>query len=293
MKRIISLLCMFALLAIPVTASADSAEKVVPVEARKAFNEKEFSMAHGAINHEVTVVEQTDGKYQYTVMSKPMKLGTAYGHLLKLFVYNGENKVETKKESISGIGVYDTKFTFTADKSDKIKLAVWVDAMDEIAGGGPGSGEQDVLFCFDWSKAKDKGGSAVVDKKVTAPVGTDPIQVFVEGEQVKFDAKPFITNSRTLVPMRAIFEALGARVEWDDATKTAIAKKDAVAVKIKINSTDAFIGRSGATEVKKLDAAAMIKDGRTFVPLRFIGEAFNNQVSYDKNADIAIINIMK
>ena len=292
MKRIISLLCVFALLAIPMTASADAVEKVVPVEARKAFNEKEFSMAHGAINHEATVVEQADGKYQYTIMSKPMKLGTAYGHLLKLFVYDGENKVETKKESVSGMGEYDTKFTFTAEKSDKIKLAVWVDAMDEIAGGGPGSGEQDVFFCFDWSKAKEKGAPAV-DKKVTVPVGTDPIQVFVDGNQVKFDAKPFITNGRTLVPMRAIFEALDATVEWDDATKTATAKKDAVVVKIKINSTDAFIGRSGASEVKKLDAAAIIKDGRTFVPLRFIGEAFNNQVSYDKNSNIAIINIMK
>lgn len=292
MKRIISLLCVFALLAIPMTASADAVEKVVPVEARKAFNEKEFSMAHGAINHEATLVEQADGKYQYTIMSKPMKLGTAYGHLLKLFVYDGENKVETKKESVSGMGEYDTKFTFTAEKSDKIKLAVWVDAMDEIAGGGPGSGEQDVFFCFDWSKAKEKGAPAV-DKKVTVPVGTDPIQVFVDGNQVKFDAKPFITNGRTLVPMRAIFEALDATVEWDDATKTATAKKDAVVVKIKINSTDAFIGRSGASEVKKLDAAAIIKDGRTFVPLRFIGEAFNNQVSYDKNSNIAIINIMK
>lgn len=292
MKRIISLLCVFALLAIPMTASADAVEKVVPVEARKAFNEKEFSMAHGAINHEATVVEQADGKYQYTIMSKPMKLGTAYGHLLKLFVYDGENKVETKKESVSGMGEYDTKFTFTAEKSDKIKLAVWVDAMDEIAGGGPGSGEQDVFFCFDWSKAKEKG-APVVDKKVTVPVGTDPIQVFVDGNQVKFDAKPFITNGRTLVPMRAIFEALDATVEWDDATKTATAKKDAVVVKIKINSTDAFIGRSGTSEVKKLDAAAIIKDGRTFVPLRFIGEAFNNQVSYDKNSNIAIINIMK
>ncbi len=292
MKRIISLLCVFALLAIPMTASADAVEKVVPVEARKAFNEKEFSMAHGAINHEATVVEQADGKYQYTIMSKPMKLGTAYGHLLKLFVYDGENKVETKKESVSGMGEYDTKFTFTAEKSDKIKLAVWVDAMDEIAGGGPGSGEQDVFFCFDWSKAKEKGAPAV-DKKVTVPVGTDPIQVFVDGNQVKFDAKPFITNGRTLVPMRAIFEALDATVEWDDATKTATAKKDAVVVKIKINSTDAFIGRSGTSEVKKLDAAAIIKDGRTFVPLRFIGEAFNNQVSYDKNSNIAIINIMK
>ena len=54
MKRIISLLCVFALLAIPMTASADAVEKVVPVEARKAFNEKEFSMAHGAINHKIT-----------------------------------------------------------------------------------------------------------------------------------------------------------------------------------------------------------------------------------------------
>ena len=60
--------------------------------------------------------------------------------------------------------------------------------------------------------------------------------MFVDGNQVKFDAKPFITNGRTLVPMRAIFEALDATVEWDDATKTATAKKDAVVVKIKMRN---------------------------------------------------------
>ena len=51
---------------------------------------------------------------------------------------------------------------------------------------------------------------------------TDVITVFVDGEQINFDVDPVTENDRTLVPMRAIFEALGATETWDETTQTAI-----------------------------------------------------------------------
>ena len=294
MKKILTFICMFAILAFPLMASAATVEKTIPLEARKAFDEKEYSMANAAVNHTATVIEQADGNVQYTVETKPIKIGTVYGQLTNLFVYINDKKTEIKKEANTN-GDYNAKFTFTAPKADKLKMAVWVDAMDEIAGKGPGSGEQDVLFCFDWSKAAEKKAEVAptTPAKVDKPVGTDPVQVFVAGKQVSFDAKPFISNGRTLVPMRAIFEALSAKVDWDSATSTAVATKDGVTVKVTINSTEGVIEKNSAKEVKTLDTVAVIKDGRTFVPLRFVGEAFGNSVDYQKVGEIGLVNIGK
>ncbi len=294
MKKLLMIICMVAVFAAPVLSSAATVEKTVPLEARKAFNEKEYSMANAAVNHMATVVEQEDGNVKYTVETKPIKIGAIYGQLTKLFVYVNGKKTEIKKEAITG-GEYNAKFTFVAPKADKVRMAVWVDAMDEIAGQGPGSGEQDVLFCFDWAKAKEKKTEPEItqDKKVNKPVGSDPLQVFVDGKQVKFDVKPFATNNRTLVPMRAIFEALGAEVTWDQTTKTAVAEKDGVVVKVQIGKAEGTIEKNGAKEVKQLDVSSMAKGGRTFVPLRFIGEAFGNKVDYKNVSGIGLINIMK
>lgn len=296
MKKLLTMICMFAVLAMPIFASADTAEKTIPLEAKKAFNDKEYSMANAAVNHTATVVEQTDGNVKYTVQMKPIKIGSIYGQITNLFVYVNDKKTEIKKETIKN-GDFNSQFNFVAPKADKVKMAVWVDAMDEIAGGGPGSGEQDVFFCFDWAKATDKKTEAppapTSNGKVDKPVGTDPVQVFVEGKQVSFDAKPFITGGRTLVPMRAIFEALGAKVDWDNATKTATASKDGVVVKVTINSTEGIIEKNGSKETKKLDTGAVISNGRTFVPLRFVGEAFGNKVDYQKVNGIGIVNIAK
>ena len=48
------------------------------------------------------------------------------------------------------------------------------------------------------------------------------ITVFIDGKQVEFDVPPMLNGGRTLVPMRAVFEALGAEVTWDNDTNTAI-----------------------------------------------------------------------
>ena len=108
------------------------------------------------------------------------------------------------------------------------------------------------------SKEKKTEPEVTQDKKVNKPVGSDPLQVFVDGKQVKFDVKPFATNNRTLVPMRAIFEALGAEVTWDHTTKTAIAKKDRIVVKVQIGKAEGTIEKNGAKEVKQLDGSSSL-----------------------------------
>lgn len=101
--------------------------------------------------------------------------------------------------------------------------------------------------------------------------------VILDGQTLSFDVPPMIENGRTLVPLRAIFEAMGATVSWDDATKTASAVKGETTVVLPIGSLAPTING----EVYKLDVPAKIVDSRTLAPLRFVGEAFGGTVEWD------------
>lgn len=102
------------------------------------------------------------------------------------------------------------------------------------------------------------------------------ITVNVNGEQVIFDQEPVIVNDRTLVPLRAIFEAIGAYVDWDDQTKTVKATKGDNVVTLQIGSNIMTV--NGQERI--LDVPAQLISDRTMVPVRAIGEAFGNNVDW-------------
>lgn len=113
------------------------------------------------------------------------------------------------------------------------------------------------------------------------------IRVFIDGTLFEFtDTDPIIENSRTLVPMRAIFEALGAEIEWDDANKTVTGTKDGITVSLKIGDNRAYINGKKI----ELDVPAKIKNSRTIVPLRFIAESFNTDVTWNGEIQAVFIN---
>lgn len=101
--------------------------------------------------------------------------------------------------------------------------------------------------------------------------------VVLDGKSLSFDVPPMIDNGRTLVPLRAIFEAMGATVTWDGTTQTATAVKGGTQVVLKIGSMEPTINGIA----KKLDVPGKIVNGRTLAPLRFVGEAFGGNVQWD------------
>lgn len=105
----------------------------------------------------------------------------------------------------------------------------------------------------------------------------NPVTVFVDDAQIIFDVEPIIENGRTLVPMRFIFEALGADVNWISETSTVVAVKDDIEIRITINSTEMY--RNG--DVVMLDVPAKLTDGRTLVPVRAVSEGLNAIVDWD------------
>jgi hypothetical protein len=109
------------------------------------------------------------------------------------------------------------------------------------------------------------------------PAATADITVSVNGAALSFDQPPIVENGRTLVPLRAIFEALGADVNWDAASQTVTAVKGNVTVTLKIGSN--VLDKSG--QQISLDVPAQIVGGRTLVPARAVAESFGANVAWD------------
>jgi hypothetical protein len=103
------------------------------------------------------------------------------------------------------------------------------------------------------------------------------IKVNINGSPLQLDVAPMIVNGRTLVPLRPIFEALGAMVQWNPADQSITAIKGSTTIKLQIGSTAALNNGAKVT----LGAAPTIVNGRTLAPVRFIDEALGAQVSWD------------
>ncbi|MDF9409398.1 MAG: hypothetical protein A4E52_00375 [Pelotomaculum sp. PtaB.Bin013] len=95
--------------------------------------------------------------------------------------------------------------------------------------------------------------------------------------EITFNQKPMVVNDRTFVPLRDLFEALGAEVQWDGATQTILASKGQNKVILQIDNKVAFFNG----QPRQLEAAPFINGDKTFVPLRFASEALGEKVSYD------------
>ena len=113
---------------------------------------------------------------------------------------------------------------------------------------------------------------AITSLLAIAPVvsADNTISVNIDGTPVEFDVPPMIINDRTMVPMRAIFETLGAEVIWDETNETVTAKKNGTEISLKIN--DNKMTKNG-WEIE-LDAPAILLSDHTMLPLRAVSEAF-------------------
>lgn len=111
------------------------------------------------------------------------------------------------------------------------------------------------------------------------------ITVKLNGKKIDFDQPPIIVNGRTLVPVRAIFEALGATVEWDNTTETVIAKRKNTTISLTIGNNVMQKNNKDIT----LDIAPQLLNSRTLVPARAIAEAFGCNVDWDNDTQTVLI----
>ena len=119
--------------------------------------------------------------------------------------------------------------------------------------------------------------SALLIITIVLPAAAAEVIVTLDGAQVEFDVPPQIIDGRTMVPLRAIFEALGADVDWDPETHTVTATRDETIVIMQIGNNVITVSGNEIT----LDVPPMIVDGRTLVPVRAVAESFGIEIFWD------------
>jgi len=124
------------------------------------------------------------------------------------------------------------------------------------------------------------GADTATAKPVTPTVAATPnttggIRVLLDGRQLDFDQQPYIESGRVMLPMRVIFQELGATVNYAD--RKIEAKKDGITIGLTLGSTAMQVG----AQTKTLDVPAVSVGGRTMLPLRAVAEALQCQVQWD------------
>lgn len=109
--------------------------------------------------------------------------------------------------------------------------------------------------------------------------------VTLNGRALPTSVAPIQRNGRTLVPMRDIFQALGARVVWDSQTQGIRAWQGATNVGLYIGKRTANVNGNDVM----LDQAPIMYRGSTMVPLRFVSEAMGARVRWSEPRQIAAI----
>lgn len=112
------------------------------------------------------------------------------------------------------------------------------------------------------------------------------VKIRIDGIDLQFDPAPYIAPpGRTMVPMRGLFETLGAEVAWHAETQTILAHRGDREIQLQIGSKEAIV--DGVA--RPMDVAPVLMQERTYVPLRFVAEALNASVSWDPRAHKASI----
>ncbi|MBC9784333.1 hypothetical protein H1S01_07390 [Heliobacterium chlorum] len=127
----------------------------------------------------------------------------------------------------------------------------------------------------------------IVSSTVTPTFADEGIFVNIDGKPIFFDVQPTVIEGRTMVPLREIFESLGAKLVWEQATSTVKATKGSTSISLPVGSHEAVVNH----RTLHLDVPATIIEGRTMVPARFVAESLGCSVEWDGNT--STVNIYR
>ena len=121
---------------------------------------------------------------------------------------------------------------------------------------------------------------------VAAQAQSPAPQIYLNNQILKTEVSPINQNGRVLVPMRSIFEDLGATVNYNNLNQSITATKGSTVIRMALGSRSATVNSLPVT----LDVPAKAYYGRTLVPLRFVSEAMGADVNYNPNTRVVMIS---
>ncbi len=210
------------------------------------------------------------------------------------FGTNGsEDRIESAVKKTDGGYIVELAIKFSSPK--KAGDVIGFDA--QVNDDGAGDGNRTSIAKFNditdlsWGNTENWGELELsMDGSVTGgeteESAEDGIKVILNGSALTFDVPPVIMNERTMVPFRKLFEELGADVEYIEEGRYVKAAKDGTDITLQIDNTTATV--NGAEQT--LDAAPVIVDERTLIPLRFAAECLNAEVEWDQDTQTVTIN---
>ncbi|MGZ4112991.1 MAG: C40 family peptidase [Tumebacillaceae bacterium] len=122
-----------------------------------------------------------------------------------------------------------------------------------------------------------------------AHAAENDMKILVDDKPLVTDVQPIVLNDRTLLPLRAVFESLGANVEWLQAQNAIEGRKGSTVIQLHFNDTQALVNGKAV----KMDVAPVVINDRTLVPVRFIAESLGATVNWDAQTNTVAINQKK
>lgn len=161
-------------------------------------------------------------------------------------------------------------------------------SMNHIPGGGPDqmATEQGFYALVAYERyLNQKSPLYDMSDEVIEEAGSNTIRVQVDGKDLTFTQNPVNRNGRILVPMRTIFETLGATVDWDSGTRKVTGRRGDLWVELIVGKPVAV---KNGTEML-LDVPPEIINGSTMVPVRFISESLNAEVTWNEKTKMVSV----
>lgn len=128
--------------------------------------------------------------------------------------------------------------------------------------------------------------AVVVAITMAMPVfANESLKIVINDKEAQFEQAPVMVENRVFVPMRAIFENLGAAIYWEASTQTVFAVKSGTSINLKVGASNASIN----DQTVEMEQSARLIDGHTYVPLRFVSEALAAKVTWDGQTQTVLI----
>lgn len=147
---------------------------------------------------------------------------------------------------------------------------------------------------FNYTTTYDKTKNLItINKKSAAATGTSSTAatkgVYVLGKKMSASDIAITKNNKVYIPLRHIGEGLGYKVSWNASTKVMELKSDSGSAKVVIGSVNGYVNGKSV----RVDPAPVLHNGRAYVPMSFIQNNFDYEVSYDKAKNIVAVDKKK